>query len=326
MRRLVQRMALLSLAALLAAGDAVRAETPGGKVYRLGVLSVSVQSIELTQAATVPALAQLGFVAGRNLSVISRVGTGERMRTLASELLVEKPDVILAVGWEAIGAARAATTTVPIVFFGPDPVRLGYAESLSRPGGNVTGVLILATELDGKRLQLLYEAVPGARRAAALARPNSPNRPLSDRDMRAVAAAAGRELRIFEVARASDYAAAFAAMRGAGMDALAIVADPEFYRDTAELARRAREANLPTVCQWAEMAAAGCVLSYGPSVIGLRRRIAEYIARLFNGAKPGDLPIEQPAKLELVVNLNAARALGLTIPEAVLLRADRIIE
>jgi putative ABC transport system substrate-binding protein len=317
------RSIVLAFALALAAPPRAEAQN---KVHRLGVLSVSVQSVELTHSATVPALAQLGFVAGRNLSIISRVGTGERMTTLARDLLAEKPDVILAVGWEAISAARAATTTVPIVFFGPDPVRLGYAESLSRPGGNVTGVLILATELDGKRLQLLYEAVPGARRAAALARPNSPNRLQSDRDMRAVAAAAGRDLQIFEVARAADYGSAFAAMRGAGMDAVAIVADPEFYRDTAELARRAREAKLPTVCQWSEMAAAGCVLSYGPSIIGLRTRIAEYIARLFKGANPGDLPIEQPSKFELVVNLRAARAVGLTIPEAFLLRADQVIE
>lgn len=312
-------LALVGLAASPRAG----AES---KVHRLGILSVSIRSVELTRIATLPVLEKLGFVEGRNLAVVSRVGTAEQLPVLARELLAEKSDVILVVGWEAIGAARAATFTVPLVIFGPDPVRLGFAESLARPGGNVTGVLILATELDGKRLQLLHEAVPKAKRIAALVRKGSPNRAGSDRDMRAVAAGAGFQLGFFEVSKAQDYSPVFQAMRGAGTEALAIVADPEFFRDGAELVRLAGEARFPTVCQWSEMAAAGCMLSYGPSLIALRRRIAEYIARIFDGAKPGELPIEQPSKVEFIVNLKTARALGVRIPEAVLLRADQIIE
>lgn len=326
MRRFVSRAASAVLATSLACAAPASGETPSGTARRLGVLSVSQVSIELTRTATIPELARLGYAEGRNLTVISRVGSRQRMNLLAVELVAEKPDVIFAVGWEAISAARAATTTVPIVIFGPDPVRLGLAESLSRPGGNVTGVLILATELDGKRLQLLHEAIPGVRRIAALARARSPNRLGSDRDMKVIASAAGFDLRIFAVEAPADYPGAFAAMRGAGAQALAIVADPEFYRDSAELVRRAREAMLPTVCQWSEMAAAGCMLSYGPSLAALRRRIAEFIARILDGARPGDLPIEQPVKLELVINIKTANALGVKLPEAVLLRADRIIE
>jgi putative ABC transport system substrate-binding protein len=318
---------LLGLALALAAAAApATTETPAGKVYRLGVLAVSERSVDLTRDVTVPELAKLGFVDGRNLTWEARFGTPERLPALAQELIAGKPDVILAVGGEAIRAAQAATKTVPIVIYGPDPVRLGFAESISRPGGNVTGVVILATELDGKRLELLHEAIPSARRLAALVHPTSPNRTASDAAMAAVAAAGGFELRLFTAAGAPEYPAAFAAMRRAGAAAVAIVAAPEFYRDAPQLMRLALAARLPSACQWSEMAQAGCLFSYGPSLIEMRRRVAHYIARILNGAAPGSLPVEQPTKFELAVNLKTAAALGITVPQSILLRADQVIE
>jgi len=302
------------------------AEAQGTKSFRIGMLSVSVRSVENSRTEMLPLLAKYGFAAGGNVTFIGRFGGTDRLPGLMQEILAAKPDVILAVGGDAIRAARMATETVPIVIFGPDPVRLGVADSISRPGGNVTGIIILATELDGKRIELAFEAVPSARRMAALVNPTSPNRAASEHDMRAVAAALGIDLNLYFAAGPADYPRAFAAMRAAGMGAVAIVADPEFYRDTAEIALQARLAGLPAICQWAEMAAAGCLLSYGPNLNVLRERQAYYLASILKGTKPSDLPIEQPSKLELIVNLKTAKALGLTIPERVMLRADEVIE
>jgi putative ABC transport system substrate-binding protein len=297
-----------------------------GKTYRLAVFSISVVSVENTRTMTLPMLEKFGFVAGRNLEIVSRVGSPDRMPALMREILAAKPDVILAVGGEAIQAARTATASVPIVIFGPDPVQLGVTENISRPGGNVTGILILATQLDAKRLTLLHEAVPPGRRLAALINPTSPNREPSERLMRAAAAAAGIDLSLFYAAGPSSYGTAFAAMRNAGIGGVAITANPEYFRDTAEILRLAHQARLATVCQWNEMAAAGCMLSYGPNLTRMRERAAYYIARIFEGVKPSDLPIEQPSQVEMAVNLTTARLLGIAVPQSLLVRAEHVIE
>jgi putative tryptophan/tyrosine transport system substrate-binding protein len=309
----------------LLAGAPARAEAQN-KVHRLGVISVSAASIELTAARALPMLAKEGFAFGGNLVMIGRHGAPDRLPGLMAELLESKPDVVLAIGGDAILAASRATASIPIVAYGPDPVTLGLAESIARPGRNVTGVVILPIELDGKRLALLQEALPGARRLAALVHPTSPNRQASEREVRSMASGAGLDLRLFYAAGPDDYAAAFAAMRGAGVRGAAILANPEFYRDRALIGRQALAARLPTICQWAEMAQEGCLLSYGPPLEEMRGRLAYLIARILNGAKPAELPIEQPTNLEFIVNLRVAKALGVTIPEPVLLRANEVIE
>jgi putative ABC transport system substrate-binding protein len=239
------------------------------------------------------------------------------------ELLAARPDAIVAVG-AAIAVAGAATRTVPIVAFGSNPVELGLAAGFARPGGNVTGVVILTVELDAKRLELLQQAVPGRRRVAALL---SSTRPVSsEAELRVAAERAGVELLPFAVASPADYPAAFAAMRAAKAEALAIGAASEFYRDAGILAALALEARLPTVCEWADMARDGCLIGYGPSRTALRLRIADQIARIFRGAAPGDLPIEQPTLFEFAVNLKVAKALGIELPAAILARADEVIE
>jgi putative ABC transport system substrate-binding protein len=297
------------------------------KVYRLGELGTAT-SLGITRAETLPELAKLGFSEGRNLFVDERAGDAPAtLPALARELLLGKPDAIIAIGHDAIRAMRDATHAVPIVMFGTPPEG-DFAGSLARPVGNVTGVVILATLLDGKRLDLLHEAVPAARRVAALTLPPpwSSTREDSVQAMRAVAANAEAELLVFDAAGPDDYAAAFAAMRSAGAEALVIGPNPYFNRDAGLLARHALAAGLPTICEWDDMAKSGCLLGYGPDRVELRRRVAHYVARIFHGVAPGELPIETPTRFVLAINLKTAEALGLTILPSLLARADEVIE
>jgi putative ABC transport system substrate-binding protein len=222
---LARIVVLLFALAVFAAPPRAEAQ---GKTYRLAVISISVASVDATATKALAFLAKDGFVEGRNLMMLGRYGTPEQLPGMMRELLAAQPDVVLAVGGEAIRVASAATTMIPIVVFGPDPVALGVAESIARPGRNVTGVVILPTELDGKRLQLLHEALPGARRLGALVHPLSPNRPASERDMRAAALGLSIDFRLFYSGGPSGYAAAFAAMRANGVGGAAVIADPEY--------------------------------------------------------------------------------------------------
>ena len=254
-----------------------------------------------------------------------RAGVTDRC-LLGRELLATKPDVIIAIGTAATRVAREITDSVPIVMFADDPVGLGLATSFSRPDRNVTGVANMVLELQNKRLALLREAVPMARRVAALLRRTSLTRERSVQALRAGAATEGIELLVYTADGPSDYHAVFTAMRAAGSDALLIGSDPQFYGDRALLAALAREASLPTSCEWVDMARVGCLLGYGPNQAALRRRLAHYVARILRGALVGDLPIEQPTTFELAFNLETARGLGVTIPPALLARADEVIE
>jgi ABC-type uncharacterized transport system substrate-binding protein len=257
-----------------------------GRTYRLGMLALITQAIEATRDVTFAELAKHGFVEGRNLVLDARIGGPDEQPSLARELVSRKPDVIFAISNVPVEVARQVTTTVPIVMFGDDPVRQGFAESLARPGGNVTGITILAAELDAKRLQLLHEAVPSARRVATLHIRGSGNRDASEQAMRNVAASAGLELVTFDAVGSAEYPTAFAAMRNASVQALVITAHSRLYRDGSQLAALALEAGLPTICEWADMARTGCVIGYGPSLREMRRRAGEYIARLFQGTPP----------------------------------------
>lgn len=301
-----------------------RAQT-SGRTYRLGYLGNSPLSQAFDQQITLPELARLGFAEGRNLVFDARIGLqSDTLPKLMAELLAAKPDAVVAVGPAPVAAATAATKKTPIVSFGGDLIALGHAQTYARPGGNVTGIVILNNELEPKRLSLLREAVPDRRRVAALL--SSAGGKLNEAAMLKAAPGLGVELLPFTVASPADYPAAFAAMRKAGAQALVISATSEFYRDGKQLAALALEARLPTVCEWAEMAQTGCLMGYGPNRAALRKRMAHQIALIFGGAAPGDVAIERPTVFEFAVNQKVAKSLGLTIPFAVLAQADEVIE
>jgi len=306
----------------LVAGTMPALAQTANRIYRLGHISNSADSETFTRQITLPELARLGFVEGRNLVFDGRVGELDALPGLMGELLAGQPDAVVAVG-PAIGPAGAATRTVPVVTFGFDPIELGLAASYARPGGNVTGVVILIGELEAKRLSLLLETAPDRRRVAALVPARNG---ANETALRKAAAGLGIELLVFPAAAPSEYAAAFAAMRAQGAQALVIGATPQFQRDGKQLAALALEGRLPTVCEWAEMAHAGCLIGYGPSRTALRKRMADQIAQIFRGVAPGDIPIEQPIVFEFAVNQKIAKALDLSIPSAVLTRADDVIE
>ncbi len=317
------------LAALLVVGAKwlapAHAQSPN-RIYRLGVLAPTVDSVRLTRDLTLPELATLGFIDGRNLVVDARIGAPSELPGLVREMLAAKPDAIIAIGGTAVRSARAATSSVAIVMFADEPVGQGWAESFARPGGNVTGIANMVVELHEKRLELLLEAVPAARRVAVLLKSNSTNQAAYQRAIQVVATSTGVEVKLFTADQPSDYPAAFAAMRAAGTQALVIGADPEFARDGALLAALALEAGQPTSCEWAWMAQAGCLLGYGPDRGALRRRMAHQVAGIFRGGDPATIPIERPTLFEFAVNLKTARTLGIAIPSSILLRADEVIE
>jgi putative tryptophan/tyrosine transport system substrate-binding protein len=298
-----------------------------GRVYRMAVISPSEAAVELIRNLQLPELARLGFVVGRNLTLTTHAGVPARMPELAREAIATKPDVVIAVSTVAILAVKEASSTVPIAmsFIGEDPVAKGLAVSLARPGGSATGVAMMAAQLDGKRASLLHEFVPAARRIAILTgRP--PRHAEGAEEAQRVARELGLETDVFYADEPADYVAAFAGMRTARSEALVIISAPDFFRDAALLSRLALEAGLPTVCEWASMAHDGCLIGYGPNFAALWRRPAEYVAQILRGAKPGELPIEQPTLFEFAVNLKTAKALGLTIPESALQRADEVFE
>jgi putative ABC transport system substrate-binding protein len=292
----------------------------------VGLLIQNLGALEAIRSALLPELEKQGFVEGKNLVVDVRAGAGEALPGLARELLEQHPKVLVTSGSVALASASALTSTVPIVTFGANPVDLGFSQSMSRPGSNVTGVVILVRELNAKRLELLHEAFPSSRRVAALVNPRAPGAAASRREMSTVAEKAGTELVVFEASGRADYPEAFAGMSAAGASALAIAADPQFNADAAHLAQLAIGARLPTVCQWREMADQGCLLSYGPSYRGLWVLMARYVGTILKGASVKDLPVEQPTTFELVVNAATAKALGITVPASLLARADEVIE
>jgi putative ABC transport system substrate-binding protein len=313
------------LAAPLAAGG-----QPAGRVYRLGVLSLASAAPAdptgfLNRLTT--SLRELGYVEGQNLVMERRSAEGmiDRLPGLARELVQLRVDVIVAVSTAAIRPAKDATSTIPIVMFGgSDPVADGIVASLARPGGNITGVLIAAeVTLAGKRLELIKKAVPRAMRIALLA-PDDPSAQTQVQEAQKAASALGVKL-IVAAVRGGDYDRAFAAMAAERAGALLVLASPILNRDRTRIIDLAAKHRLPAVYQWREHVEEGGLMAYGGSLSGLSRRAAAYVDRILKGAKPGDLPIEQPTKFELVVNLKTAKALGLTIPQSVLLQADEVI-
>ena len=302
-----------------------------GRVYRLGMLRPTAPPVSASDgmASAIPAaLREMGFVEGRNLAIDARWAGGEldRLPALARELVQAKVDVIFAVGVPAVRAARDATAAIPIVMFGNfDPVALGLVASLAQPGGNVTGVLIAPDgTLAGKKLELLKLAVPTATRMAFLAPPDEPGIRLQVQETRVAALALGIDLPVIEV-RGGDYARAFAAIAAQRAGALFVAAHTSTARDRAPIIALAAQHRLPAMYEWREQVADGGLMSYGSSQQFLYRRLAVYIDRIFKGANPAEMAVERPTKFELVINRKTAKALGLTIPQSLLLRADEVI-
>ena len=273
---------------------------------------------------------ELGYVPGENIAFEDRFADGDfaRLPGLATELARSNLDVIVAVAPGAIRAARNATRTIRIVmaFSGVDPVKAGFVASLNRPGGNVTGITMLAPELSAKRLDVLKQALPAARRVGVLGYRTNPG---TDEQLKAVesaAARAGITVQAIYVQKPERYDDLFAPLGQQRIDAILVLSDTVLSNDRARIVQSAMKHGLPAVFDFKESAEAGGVLSYGVSNLGLYRQAARFVDRLFKGAKPADLPVEQPTTFELVINLKTARALGLSIPPSLLQRADHVIE
>ena len=317
---------------LLAAPPAVRAQ-PAGKVYRIGYLSTSsgTSSYLRPLEAFRQGLRELGWVEGQNIVIEYRYAEGrtDRLPGLADELVRLKVDVIAASPTPAALAARNATRTIAIVGMGlTEPVGLGLVASLARPGGNVTGVTYsVDADIFGKQLELLKEAVPKVRRVAVLSNPgSSPALPLTISSVKAAARSLGLQLQLLVAREPSEFDGAFGAMARERAGALLVTGDTMFFLHRARLADLAVKSRLPSMSTQGQWVEAGGLMSYGPSLPDLWRRAATYVDRILKGARPADLPIEQPTKFELVINLKTAQALGLTIPQPLLQRADQVIE
>jgi putative ABC transport system substrate-binding protein len=322
-----RRHALLSLIALGFSASVAKAQ-PANKVWRLGYLSSASGPDELLEGAFLQELRRLGYIEGGNVQIEYRWGGGstERLQKLASELVRLKVDVIVAGPTNAALAAKNATSTIPIVISTADPVGAGLVASLARPGGNVTGVAANSTEIAAKRLQLLREAVPKAARIALFVS-NSVAGKLMVTEMRAAAKQMGFALVVQEHPATTDgLAAAFAAMQSERAQALIVQQGAFTTENRKQIADLARKMRLPSMFESRGPVDAGGFMSYGTNQSGLRRRVAHYVDLILKGAKPAELPVELPTKLEMVINLKTAKALGVNIPRALQLRADEVLQ
>ena len=269
-----------------------------------------------------------GYVEGENFAVEARYGAGkaERLPELAAELVRLNVDIILTGPSSAAEAAKKATSGVPIVMVTPfDAVAAGLISSLGRPGGNVTGQTLRGVEAAPKRLELLREVVPQLRRLAYITSVAPPVTDIYRRGMEAIASSQGIELQLWEVREPTDVDAAFAAMARDRPDALFVIESPALGAQIPRIAQLAIQHRLPTVAGLSEWADFGYLIGYGPNIRDMYRRAARYVDKLLKGAKPGDLPVEQPAVFELAINLKTAQALGVTVPESLLARAQKVI-
>ena len=275
-------------------------------------------------------LEELGYVAGQNLHFVYRSAEGdpERLPALAAEIVAMKPDVLVTgFGTVAAKAGKAAAGAIPVVFMAVgDPVGAGIVESLARPGGNVTGLSDLAAQTQGNRLQILRELVPAASLVAVLLNPGTPYTALAYKELAAAADGAAIKLRAFEVRAPGEVSAQLKAARAAGADALMILEDPLTVSARGEIATLAIALKLPAIYGYREFAEAGGLMSYGTSHVAQWRRGAEIVDLVLKGTKPSEIPVEQPTKFELVVNLKTAKALNLTMPPTIMVRADDVIE
>jgi ABC-type uncharacterized transport system substrate-binding protein len=327
---MMRRRAFISLigGAAVAWPLAARAQQ-AAKLPTIGLMGANNPSVESRWVtAFVQRLRELGWIEGRTVAIEYRwaEGRAERAAEIAAELVRLKVDVIVTYSTTPALAAKQATSVIPIVLAtSGDPVGTGLVASLVRPGGNITGLSIQQTDVAAKRLELLRELIPGLRRVAILANVGSPNAVLDMREVQTAASTLGLEVTPFEIRRAEDIAPKFDTLKG-NAEALYVCTDPLVVTNRTRINTLALAARLPTMHSFREHVEAGGLMSYGASFPDLWRRAADLVDKILHGTKPSDIPVEQPTKFDLIINLTTAKALGLTIPESFLLRADEVIE
>jgi putative ABC transport system substrate-binding protein len=326
-----RRKFLISVGALLAA-PLVASAQQGGQVARIGILLPNTSEIVARNpriAAFLKGLHDLGWIEGRNLVIEWRFAEGQlgRLAELAADLARIGVDAIVTAAAPSALAAQGATRSIPIVVLDPgDPVGLGLVASLARPGGNITGVSSIAPELAAKRLALLKEAVPAIARVAVLANAAIPPAEIAMRELEAAAKVLGVQIQSVPIKGVKGIEQAFSEIVSQHADGIVVFPDPLTFSNEVAITGFALKSRIPALYGAMEFVQAGGLMSYGPSYQEMFRRGAHYVDRILKGAKPGDLPIEQPTTFELVINMKTARALGVKIPPAVLFRADRVIE
>jgi len=322
---------ILMAVALLAVGVVAEAQQPK-KVPRIGILTSADLATESTRSEAIRlALRERGYIEGQNIAIEYRYAEGKRDRypELAAELVRLKVDIIVVAGGVIpIQTAKKATKTIPIVMtgVGADPVETGLVESLARPGGNVTGITSLQTELGGKRLELLKEAVPKLARVAVLYDPAVPAAREVKEDLPVAARALRLTIQPWEIRAAEDFERVFAAMGKQRPDGLYVSSGLVITANGKRIADFALKSRLPSMYTSREAVEAGGLMYYGADEADSYRRVAYYVDRILKGAKPADLPVQQPTKFELVINLKTAKQIGLTIPQSLLYRADKVIK
>jgi putative ABC transport system substrate-binding protein len=316
------RALALAALALLVTAAAAAAQAPA----RLAVLAPTTAAEPDVRRWVLPELARAGFVEGRNLILNIWVGPPSDFPKLARDIVATKPRAILTISSLALPALRGETSTIPIVTFGGDPVGIGVAASLARPGGNVTGYFILGPELDPKRLEMLAQVLGPGSPVAGMLMAGSPTAAGSERLMREAGEQSGFPTLFVTASGPSDYERAIREARAAGARGLAVTANPVFFRDTALILNLAAQAGLATACQWREMAEQGCLFGYGPSRATMYQWLARKVALILNGMSPAEIPIERASVFELVINQRTARTLGIELPATILGRADEVLD
>jgi putative ABC transport system substrate-binding protein len=322
--RLIGLILALGLTLAPLAAEAQQAE----KVARIAFLSTSSAASGFADAFT-QGLQEFGYVEGRNIRIEYRWADGhyDRLPRLAKELVELKVDLIVCTGGApSARAAKAATKTIPVVFLTRDPVATGLVTSVARPGGNLTGIDLITAELDAKRLEILKETLPTARQVAVLWNPEGPLATQQRNRVEDAARALGLRIRFMSARRSEDIEPTFTVLARERPDALLVAADPMFNNERARIVALAARVRLPAAYFWREFVEAGGLLSYAVNLQQMHRRLAVFVDKILKGAKPADLPVEQPTRFELVINLKTAKALGLTIPQTVILQADQVIQ
>jgi putative tryptophan/tyrosine transport system substrate-binding protein len=324
----MRRRRFIAVLAMLVAATRVAARE--GRVYRVGYLgSGSPTTSGRWLAAFRNGLRKLGYVDGENMAIDYQWAEGhfERLAHLAQVVIDHEPQVIVGFGGPQVARAlKSATATIPVVFLTDDPVAEGIVASMARPGGNLTGVGVLSNDLEAKRVELVREALPQATRIAALHNPNDPRSRDSLATVRATAAKLSLAVAVAEARSVDEVDGALAQVAEAKADALLVMTDPMLNTERVRIVAFAAAEGIPGFYFWREFGEAGGLVSYGPSLGEMHGRMAAYVDKILRGEKPGDLPIEQPTRFELVVNLSAARSLGITLPMPLLARTDEVIE
>jgi putative ABC transport system substrate-binding protein len=301
------------------------------KIWRIGFLSsVSPEPSAHLWAAFLQGLGDVGYFPGQNVMIESRWAEGKtkRLPELAAELVRLKVDLIVSTGGTVTAfAAKGATSSIPIVFtVGGDLVKLGLIASLARPGGNLTGLSLLTTELNVKRLELLQESFPKIRLVGVIGNPSNPNYPIQLNETQAATKLLGLRAEILEARSPTDFDNIFSTLENKNVRALLVLSDPMLNAQRERITGLAVKSRLPAIYEFKEFVDAGGLMSYGTDIIAVYRRIGIYIDKIIRGAKPAELPVEQPTKFELVINLKTAKQIGVTIPPNVLVRADKVIK